>query len=108
MDTVWEQAVLQQVVETEAEVANHELVDDAAGLEPIDEEERSEPATVCGRCMVSAFLCASKSELRQVRRESLRPTYEAAGPGTQTTSARSVVVADWPGHVRIMTRTKTA
>jgi hypothetical protein len=39
MDTVWEQAVLQQVVETEAEVANDELVDDAAGLEPIDEEE---------------------------------------------------------------------
>jgi hypothetical protein len=30
---------LQQVVETEAEVANDELVDDAAGLEPIDEEE---------------------------------------------------------------------
>jgi hypothetical protein len=30
---------LQQVVETEAEVANDELVDDAAGLEPIDEDE---------------------------------------------------------------------
>ena len=39
MDTVWEQAVFAAGVETEAEVANDELVDDAAGLEPIDEEE---------------------------------------------------------------------
>ena len=33
-------------VETEAQVVNDEFVDDAADLEPIDEEERSEPATV--------------------------------------------------------------
>ena len=39
MDTVWEQAVLQQVVETEAEVANDEFADEVADLEPIDEEQ---------------------------------------------------------------------